>query len=337
MTPAPEAEELPLVWAIVVNYRGWRDTVECIDSLLKVDHAPLRIIVLDNASGDGSLEHLEAWCSTKGGGLRFDRLSLARIASDDARVDEQTRLVLVDCERNLGFAGANNVALRFVQEKYPASAALLLNNDAVIAANAVGEMVRALGEGDTVAGATVLRYDTPDIVEMFGGATVNPATGMVRPLGSGLRRSDPRPPTGAIRLDYVSGCCLMIGAAAVGRVGLMDERYFLYSEDVDWGLRMRRAGLRLVYCPGAEVRHKGGATVVHRSTIHDYYVVRGALMLVRKHFPATLPIALMFWLFRGIAPKLLRREWRRVAAALRGYRDFILGTAGPAAQSSAQR
>lgn len=312
----------PAVHAVVVNYNGWEDTVECVTSLLESDYPLLRIVVLDNGSCDGSLERLSAWARGVAG-LRVATASRADL--DNGRIAADARLLLVDCGANLGFAGANNVALAHVLRSDPDASALLLNNDAIIAPTALRQMV-ALGLAAPevgAVGATVLRRDRPEVVEMLAGATVSRTTGMVQPVGAGLPRRAPRPETP--RMDYVSGCCLLVSMAAVRRVGLMDERYFLYSEDVDWGIRMRGAGLRLGFCPGAEVWHKGGASVRHRSAMHDYYMVRAALLLVKKHHASRLPLAMPYWLWRGILPKLLRGEWDRLRAALRGYADFVRG------------
>jgi GT2 family glycosyltransferase len=86
---------------------------------------------------------------------------------------------------------------------------------------------------------------------------------------------------------------------------------------------MRAAGFALTYDAGAEVWHKGGASVRHRSPVHDYYDVRARLLLIHKHHPARLPLALGHTEFRCLLPKLMRGEWRRAAATLRAQRDFI--------------
>lgn len=330
-TVAEVRSSLPTVFAIVVNYNGWSDTIECVESLLRGDYPALRILVLDNASTNGSLERIHSWA--RGALPKPNELAVctrSEIEGSDAESFAVAKLMLVQCGTNLGFAGANNIGLRHVLRSDRRAYALLLNNDAVIASDGVGAMVNLAERTPDMGavGATILRHDQPERVEMFAGATVNRVNGMVKPIHAGARRSAPRP--SSLSMDYVSGCCLLVGASAIERVGLMDERYFLYSEDVDWGLRMTRAGLRLAYCPSAEVWHKGGASVVHRSVTHDYYMVRGGLMLVQKHFKAMLPAALVYWLWRAIMPKLVRREWARLRAASRGYRDFVLQALRPA-------
>jgi len=290
------------VYVIIVNYNGWPDTVECLRSLFASDYPDVRAIVLDNASQDDSVERLR------------DEI---RASALDSRVQ------LRRCAANLGFAGASNAGLRDALATDPHAYTLLLNNDTRIAPTAVRQMVE-LAEATPhlgAVGATVLRYAQPDTVEMYAGATVSRATAMVSLAGSGARRDAPRPIS--IALDYVSACCLLTNADAVRRVGLLDERFFLYSEDADWGIRMRDAGLTLAWCRAAEVWHKGGGSVVHRSALHDYYMVRAALMLVRKHARPFLPWALAYWLWRGVLPKLVRGQWDRLRAAWQGYRDSL--------------
>jgi GT2 family glycosyltransferase len=305
--------------SIVVNYNGASDTIQCVESLIRSNYAPHRVIVVDNASTDDSLRTLGAWATSRG----YPTLDERAFANRPL----QAAVTLVASATNLGFAGGCNIGMRVVLRHHPGAWILLLNNDATIAPDAIQAMIDAAsGPGDFGAiGASVLRDDRPEVVELLGGAVVN-RLGMVTAIGAGSARSAPRP--AGVRLDYVSGCCLLTRADIVSRVGLMDERYFLYSEDVDWGLRMRDAGLRLAYSPRAEVRHKGGAAVGHRSPLHDYYMVRGALLLVQKHWPAMLPLALIHWAWRGVLPKLVRLQWTRLRAASRGYRDFVRGALG---------
>jgi GT2 family glycosyltransferase len=342
------------VYAIVVNYNGWRDTIECVESLLHSDYPALRVIVCDNASTDGSLARIRAWAE---GSERMDvahsalrSLSSPPVAKPVAfaawtrEVFERSeveagdaKVLLIDCQSNLGFAGANNVGLRFVLRRAEKSYVLLFNSDAVAASDAVRAMVATAERSADIGGvgATVLQYHAPDRVETLGGARLSRIHGMTTMVNGGASRDAARPESPAI--DYVTGSCLLVPRQALARVGLMDERYFLYGEDSDWGLRMTNAGFRLAYCPEAEVWHKGGASVVHKSVVHDYYDVRGRLMLIHKHFPMMLPIALVHSFLRCILPKVVRGEWNRLGAAARGYRDFLAQARGKAPEVPATR
>jgi hypothetical protein len=335
-------ELAPTVYAIIVNFNGWRDTVECLESLLRSDYPALRVLVCDNASADDSVEKIAAWArgEVPAPAPRDSRLShlglppvrkpvglaictdVQSSKGDDPQT-ESAKLLVIRCRSNLGFAGANNVALRHVLGREPNAYALLLNNDAVIAPHALRAMVEQAERSPRVGaiGVTILKYHQPDKVETLAGARFSRVHGMVEWINAGASRDERRPEQ--VPMDFVAGCCLLVSRPAIERVGLMDERYFLYGEDTDWCLRMKRQNLDLAYCPTAEIWHKGGGSVVHRSALHDYYAVRGTLMVLHKHFPLSLPIALPHAVFRFILPKLLRGEWRRLRAAARGYRDFV--------------
>jgi GT2 family glycosyltransferase len=178
------------------------------------------------------------------------------------------------------------------------------------------ESDRAIG----AVGATMLRYSDPDILETAAGGTFSEWHGMGGPIRAGSRRTAPRPPIE--RLDYISGACLLIPARVVERAGLMDERYFLYGEDVEWGARIRDAGFGLAYCAEAEVWHKGSASTVRRSELHDYYNVKSPLLLVQKRHPRRLPAAFAYSVGRCVLPKIVRGEWQRLRSVWRAYRDF---------------
>lgn len=290
---------------VVVNYNGWRDTLECLESVVASDYPDVRVVVCDNASTDGSTERIREW-----------------LASNDA-----AKVELVECGANLGFAGANNVGLRLAAER-GARHALLFNNDAVMAPGAIREMV-AVAERTPkcgAVGATILQYHDRERVETLGGAILRRSTGMVDRVAENSDRWSPRPANVAI--DYVIGCCMLVPMETVRDVGFMAEHYFLYGEDTDWCLRMTAAGYALGYAPAAEVWHKGGGSVVHRSAVHDYYAVRGTLMLMHRHFRARMPLVLGHAVLRFLLPKLVRGQWRRLGAAARGYRDFLRHAAG---------
>jgi GT2 family glycosyltransferase len=329
------------VYVVLVNYNGWRNTVECLESLLRSDYPALRVLVLDNGSTDGSLARLRGW-SEGADDERGQSASLAHLSTPPVRkpvpiaqlsraaiesgtpVDwRQVKIAIIDCAANLGFAGANNVAFRYVMSREPDSYLLMLNNDTVVAPTAISALV-ATAEADAgygAVGATLLQYHAPDRIETFGGAMVDSWNGLSRLRGWGTARSAPREPSS--EMDFISGCCMLVPHAALGRVGLIDERFFLYCEDADWGLRVRQAELRLTYSPAAEVWHKGGATAVHRSEFHDYHNVKSVLHFVRKHRPVFLPVAVAYLAARFTLPKIARGEWRRLRPVWRGFADFV--------------
>jgi GT2 family glycosyltransferase len=235
------------VLVVIVNYRTPQLTIDCLRSLA-AEHAKLptmRIVVTDNASGDGSPTQIseairehgwEAW----------------------ARV--------MPLERNGGFAFGNNAAIRpFLKTHAPPDYVVLLNSDTIVRPGAMAELTRFMDANPQV-GMAGPRLDFEDGVpmpsafrfhstlsELEGGAQVGPLTRLLN------RWRVPMPPrTVPHQADWVSGACLMVRREVFEQVGLLDEGYFMYYEETDFCMRARRAGWRCWYVPQASVVHLVG-------------------------------------------------------------------------------
>ena len=108
----------------------------------------------------------------------------------------------------------------------------------------------------------------------------------------------------------------------------MDESYFLYREETDWCLKMRKSGWKLVCCPAAEVWHKQGASIGYKSVLHDYYSVRNMLFLLHKHHPREFASAFFLIAFRSTAAKIIRLQFRRLWYVVKAFVDFFVGIRG---------
>lgn len=341
---------LPKVQILILNWNGFRDTIGCLASVFALDYPAFGVVVCDNGSTDGSLDRIREWAEhgtvvTTGGDdhalpqvpatrgpiphVRYDRVSAERggVADDDSP------LALIETGGNVGFAAGNNVGFRYIVERGDAEYVWLLNNDTVVAPSALRELVQC-AEADprcAAVGATLFELHDPQRVQEMGGGRASEWHGMVDVIGRGQSASAPRSPS--LALDYVSGGCALIRREVLTTVGLLDERFFLYAEDVDWGIRMREAGYTLRYAPGAHVWHKGSGALKRASPGNDFHNVRGALLLILKHRPSRLPLAFVCSVLRCLVPKVPRREWARFAAVVRSYRDvarFLLA-ASPSA------
>jgi GT2 family glycosyltransferase len=237
--------------AVVLNWNGGEDTLAALASL---DGVPA--ICVDNGSSDGS----------------------------DAAVAERFPAVeLIRTGANLGYAGGNNVGIRRALER-GADWVLLLNSDAVAEPGLV-EALAAAAAARPDAGllaCTVLFAD---------GETVQYAGARFRAwLGWSGRQTGYGRPGAATNsggdVDRADGAAMAVSRAAVERAGLLDEELFAYVEDVDWSLRIRRAGLAVVHVPAARVRHKGsGATGGRASTTNLYYDTRNTIVVCERHRP----------------------------------------------------
>ena len=327
MLAVPRARVHADVVAVVLNWNGWRDTIECLESLLHSASVPSRVVVCDNGSIDGSLRRIEEWAA--GRTIAYTTFASPADAFSACAGDASaTPLVLIQNGENGGFAAGNNVGIRYAIDRAGAAFVWILNNDVVVGAHALDRMLEAARANANVGivGATLLRYDSPHTVQALGGGFILPVICHDTQLGSGRTLGEFF--DDEIALDHLIGANLLVRAQAVRDVGLMDETYFLYREETDWCIAMRRRGWELVCRTDAAVWHKQSRSIGFKSPMHDYYAVRNMLRLVRKFYPASLPSAFGYYAVRSVLPKLARFEFARLGAVMRAFGDFLRGVDG---------
>lgn len=346
------------VYVILLNFNGWADTIECLESVLRSEGVMLTAVVCDNASSDGSFEKIRNWASGRQAAPVPPESPLAHLttpplakpiahveldrASAERGEGNEAPLVLIRTGANLGYAGGNNVGLRYALARPDMRHAWVLNNDTVIAPDTLARAVSALEAEPNagLCGSTLRYYEEPERIQMQGGGVLHPLVGQTHNLGANLPLGEARPAEEITpKLDYISGAAALASRRFLETVGLMHEGYFLYYEEADWGVRARKAGLRLTYAPDSTVFHKHGATIgVHarrreRSPVAEYYIAKNRLRFTARHFPWALPLA---WLFLALTllNRLRRRQWSRAAIIARvllgGSRtiDDLLARAG---------
>ena len=271
----------PSVAIILLNWHGWRDTLACLASLEKLDYPNYQIVVVDNGSTDDSVERIH---------------------------EAYPQLTLLETGKNLGFAGGNNVGIRYALER-GVDYVWLLNNDTIVEANTLSALV-ATAEANPRIGAvgSVLYYmDRPEKVQAWGGGRVSLWSGRSWHL------------TSPGRLDYLTGASLLLRWEALEHVGLLDEGFFMYWEDTDYGFRLRKAGFRLEVAEDSRIWHKESATLGKVSLQGDAYYSTSALRFFRRH--ALIPTVSNTIGFGGrFLRRLLRGEWDRVRAVWEAIR-----------------
>jgi GT2 family glycosyltransferase len=337
-----EASEGSGLAVVIVNYNGWRDTIVCLESVFNGRLVPDVVVVCDNASSDGSLEHIRRWaegevtpespgdpriraCLEPGRHKPLSHFVHNRKACERGgdRQMPSGSLVLIDTGANLGFAGGNNVGLRYLLASGKHSEIWLLNPDTVVDPSAAEELVSRMRADRSIGmcGSTVCEYDRPESVQALGGANHNWWLALPRHIGSGTSAAEPISESSvAARMTYVYGASMMLSRRFLEEVGLLDESYFLYFEELDLAMRGSRRGFRLAYSPESIVFHKGStATSVEgsRTALADYHFLRNRLRVTRKYRPVAFPTAYLAVAYAAIR-RALRGEWRlmRNAAAL---------------------
>lgn len=247
----------PLVGVIVLNWKGKHDTRECCHSLEKITYPNVRIYVVDNNSQDGSAEALKS---------------------------EFPQFIHIANQQNLGFSGGNNVLIRQAIAE-DCQYILLLNNDTVVAPDFLTKLVEAAETNPQVGmvGAKICYFDPANVIWFAGGTVDFTSYDPFRHVGENevdAGKYDSPGETG-----WVTGCCLLARSAALKQIGLLDESFGYYCEDVDWCLRTRRAGWLVWYEPAAKIWHKIGRSTQRANSPVRLYQRRNILLIARKVLP----------------------------------------------------
>jgi GT2 family glycosyltransferase len=267
------------VTTIVVNWRLKEETLHCLRTLESLD-LPGRVIVVDNGSGDGSVE-----CIAR----HFPQVELIALPS------------------NVGFGAACNRAITRALEDTGCEYVFLLNNDAGVHSDVLSTLVGAAqAHPDAgILGPKVYYQDEPDKI-WYAGARRR--WGVLAAADTGRDQVDRGQFDTLREVDYVFGAAMLIRRSVFERIGLFDERFFLYLEDMDFCLRAQEAGFSLLFVPQAHVWHKGSASTANHGGMRKYHFVRSTVQFVRKHTPLALSLlAFVFWmlvLFRFIITDL---------------------------------
>jgi N-acetylglucosaminyl-diphospho-decaprenol L-rhamnosyltransferase len=271
----------PTLSIVIVNYNAQKHLEDCLESLTSSPPAtPHQIIVVDNASADGSVEAIRArWPG----------------------------ITLVELPANVGFAAGNNAGIRASD----GALLLLLNNDTIVPAGAIDALVdRLLAHPDAaVAGPRLI--DDAGRAELSFGPMISPLNEvrqkvMVRLHGLGVAAAS-RWVEGATRreryVDWVSGACLLVHRADAEQAGLLDERYFLYTEDVDFCAAIRERGRRVLFTPSAEIVHlRGRSRSTAAATMNAAYR-RSHIAFYEKHHPRWAPLLRLYLRVKGQLPR----------------------------------
>jgi len=289
--------EWPLVYIVVLNWNGWRDTLECIESLRSLTYPNYRIVIVDNGSANDSEARIRA-----------------------AHPD----IPFLQTGRNLGFAGGNNVGIRYALER-DADYLWLFNNDALARPDALTALVERAESDPRIGfvGSKVLFASRPDLV-WFAGGTINPETGRGEHIPNTAPDDERLPP--AHEPSNLTGCSLLARREVVERVGPLPDLYFLYYEEVDWQYTARGRGWKALYEPASVALHKVSVSAGIDSPLAAFHAARSRLIFVRRHMPRARKGAIID-LMRQDAKRQLKA--RRVKAALATGRGILSGLVAP--------
>ena len=314
----------PSLAVITINYRSAEDTIECMESLLAGRVCP-RIVVVDNDSRDGSVEEMIAWAEAS------ERLAgNFEVRDGETEPAPLTRLLTIVASRhNGGFSSGNNIGLRLARITADVETFWLLNNDTVVDPEASLSIADYFASNPQIgiAGTQLRLYGDRDRYQLLNGMEFSPLTGAAKGVFAGRGVEEAFDPDEILaKSDFVCGASLIMSRDFLESVGLLEERFFLYYEELDLAYRGR--AFRDGFVSDAIVYHKVGATAGSsnsmtreaRSPLSEYHHVRSKMIFARKHLPLCVPIYfaqnIVIWIRR-----LMRghsRQAKAVMAAILG-------------------
>jgi len=352
----------PKVYIVILNYNGWQDTIECLETVIRNNYLNYQVIVMDNNSPNNSMEYIKAWAegkldvwvkpnhplrhlsfppvkkpipyvyytheeAEKGGNIELETKLAEKIPKG---ITTKYPLIFIQAGENLGFAGGNNIGIKYALAKNDFEYIWFLNNDTVIEKDTLSKMVQKFesykkeGKKVGILGSKLLYYDRPNIIQGIGGI-YNKWFAVAKHLGVFEEDKGQYDNEQILdKIDYVIGASMLVSKEFIKEVGLMCEDYFLYFEELDWTLRGKEKGYQLGYCWQSKVYHKEGGSIgssskgSDKSEIADYYGLRNRILFTKKFYPNYL------WsVYLGFGVVILNRIKRKKTKSLLRILKYI--------------
>ena len=289
----------PLVYLIVLNWNGLEDTDECLDSLLKISYPNYVVVVIDNGS----------------------KINEARIIEDKYRGLIKT----IRNHINLGFVGGMNRGIRY-SLKNDADYILLLNNDIIVDKEFLTELVDVAEVNPNAAMFGPKIYDYHNPRRYSPPLKIDYSKGMFHHLKMKQSLEDKKYRS----VDWISGCAMMIRASVTSKVGYLDPNFRIYTNDIDYAERIRRAGYKVLWVPSAKIWHKLGAST---KTVNNLYLkydsFKNKLLFEKKYAKRKELLIFLFYFIFNLIPRFIIITFMRrpidtlqMVFCLLSHRDF---------------
>jgi len=303
---APALNKLPSVAIIIINWNSYPHTSACLSSLRNVGYSNFKTIVVDNGSQDGSDQKLEK---------------------------EFPEIILLCNHENKGFTGGNNRGIAYALDQN-FDYLMLLNNDTEVESDFLDELVKVI-DADQNLGAVQPKFYfllNKDRIWNAGG-TIIKSLGWVRTIGENKKSKEQY--DRARETEWITGCCFMVRTEIVREIGGLNDRFFLYYEDVEWSLRIRSLGYKLYYCPKSVIYHEAGVSSKSENAgkegslspqVH-YFATKNNILVLRKYTPwYFVPSVFLFHSGRYaafISYFIIRKRFQKIKFLYSGLKDGL--------------
>lgn len=344
----------PNVVFIVLNWNGWEDTIECLESINDINYPNYHVILVDNASQDDSLSKIKNYCSCKAEYLKLNQGSdwqknrtknVVEIDFKDlnsVKIDTNNllnsykleNLILIKNDENYGFTGGNNIALNYAHNNLKPDYYLLLNNDTTVEPEFLKNMIDSVYSYANVgfAGPKIYYYNSKEVSNLlsFAGGTINLNTSEPSPIGTD--ETDNGQYNKDRIVDYIEGSCMLVSYEVCEAVGFFNQDYFTYWEEIDWCIRGKKAGFKTIYTHKAKIWHKcyGSDT----GALSIYYMIRNRFIFMRlnetilQRFTSILYYFCYFFWKILFSLAFIRRDGTKLRSFLKGTVDGIKNIKG---------
>lgn len=286
------------VTVLIINYKNWHDTIECLESVFKSNHKDLEVIVVDNSPDNTSITKLEKW--TKGtlniNQTRYPELVFPEIAKpldcvllseEEFYITQTTKpLTIIKAKNNKGFAAANNIFLKKqLQRNETGEFVFMLNNDTVIPPDTITNLIKNYKTNPKIglAGCTLLEYNNSTKVQSVGGV-YSRFFGITKQVLEGVSLESLKALENKRTIDYPAGAAMFLSTEVLKTLGLLNQEYFLYFEELDW-VKKGESQYQTTYFDDCLVYHKGGVSIGsnEKSYLSDKYSIINRINFAKTH------------------------------------------------------
>jgi len=293
----------PLVFVVIVNFNGKEHILDCLESLQKVTYPNFRIVVSDNGSIDGSVELIK---------------------------EKYPSVKIIENGANLGYGKGNNVGIKYALE-HSADYVLLLNLDTIVKSDFLTKLVETFRSYPTIGicGPKVMNFPRQKVIQSIGG-TYKPWKGIPR------RNVKDEEDHGQYRepkeVDWISGSAIMIKREVFERIGLLDERFFLFYEETDFCCQAAKNNFKIVAVPQSVIFHKYRVSTGFLNRLFVYYYTRNALLCMKKNAKwynwLTFLFFFLFYQCGGFFYLTMKQGGKSTSMIFCGIYDFLRGNFG---------
>jgi GT2 family glycosyltransferase len=332
----------PRVSIVILNWNGWKDTIECLESLFQISYPNYDTIVIDNGSKDDSVTEIKKYAkgslavaskffelSTKNKPIKVweyakEGSEAGELPGDGfASLPSNSKMILIKNDKNYGFAEGCNIGIRYAFAVLEPEYVLLLNNDTVVKNNFLDELVKATSteEGTGFAGPIVYYYDYNGRKDVINSAGVDLILRSGNTRHIGMEEVDRGQYSGTRTVDSLEGSCLLIRRKVLDEIGLFKSSFFAYWEETDLCKRGSDAGYKCVCVPTAKIWHKISSSAT--SKFFTYQMIRNRLWFMKDHTTALEYYSFLSYFFLREFPIYIgvyvrRRDLDRLSSFLKG-------------------